>query len=119
MNFKYLDNESEQKLKEFLSYENIPPDEFKDRVVENLIRSGYLKGQDISTLSRPCTSYIVTGITQQGKTYFEMKQKYEKEQKKMTRKELWIAIISASIGALIGLIPTFARWIESIFQNTK
>lgn len=117
MDFKYLDNESEQKLKEFLSCNNITYNKFNDRVIENLINLGYLKGEDISPISEPHTCYVVIDITQKGKSYFEMKKRYEKEQKRITHKDWWIAIISALIGALIGLIPTIAHWIETIFQK--
>lgn len=40
-------------------------------------------------------------VTQKGLTYFEMKKKYEKETRRITKRE----VISAIIGACIGLIP--------------
>ena len=104
MEFEYLDSESEKMLKDFIDYKEIPSKEFSDRVIENLIKSGYLKGLDVSTLSSPYSSYIVIDVTQKGKSYFELKRLYEKEKKKITRRELWIATISTLVGTVVGVL---------------
>ncbi|MBS5937603.1 hypothetical protein [Clostridium sp.] len=48
--------------------------------------------------------YIIE-VTNYGYTYFERKQKYIKEEKRLKRREWKIAIISAIVGGLVGLIP--------------
>lgn len=50
---------------------------------------------------------IIGSISNEGRTYFENQKKMEKEQRKMNRREWRIAIVSAIIGALVGLIPYF------------
>lgn len=46
-------------------------------------------------------------VTVDGKNYFENKKKAKKEAARLTRREWKIAIVSAVVGALIGLIPWF------------
>lgn len=48
-------------------------------------------------------------VFDKGYSYFEAKAKYEKEKKKLSRREWYIAVISAIIGAAIGLIPTIIQ----------
>ena len=79
--------------------------------MQNLFEKKYVSGVNATTLgdSKPC--YVFTGITQKGKSYFEMKDKHEKEQRKLSYREWKIAIVSAVIGAIIGLIPTIIQWL--------
>ena len=116
MNFEYLDDESEKVLEELISevskmnHGNILFK--KGAVIENLLNNGYLRGIEYTSLSSVEPQFKISGLTQKGKTYFEMKQKYEKEQKRLSTREWRIAIISALIGAAIGLIPSLL----TIFQ---
>ena len=50
-------------------------------------------------------------IFDDGYTYTERKKVDEKEKKKLNRREWRIAVISAVIGAVIGLIPTIVQWL--------
>ena len=105
MSFEYLDKESEQLLKEILELKELPKSMYRGETIDFLVKNDYLDGRCTTTLSDIYPCYIVTAVRQKGKTYFEMKQKHEKEQKKLSRREWKIAIISAIIGAIIGLIP--------------
>lgn len=107
MDFNYLDDESENLLKELIAYDELPKKTFRGYTIDFLIKEEYVVGVCTTTLSDIGPCYLVTGITQKGKSYFEMKKKHEKEKKRVTRREWKIAIIGAIIGALIGLIPTF------------
>ncbi len=113
MEFKYLDDESEKMLKEILNNERFDVKHtYQGYVIERLIENKYVDGLCSTTLSDSVPCYIVIGVTQKGKTYFESKEKYEKEKRRVIRREWIIAIISAAVGALIGLIPTFLSWIK-------
>lgn len=107
MEFEYLDKESEDLLSSLINRE--PGDNIQGTAIQNLIEKQYVSGLEFTTLqdSEPC--YVFTGVRQKGKSYFEMKDKYEKEQKRLSRREWKIAIISAVIGAIIGLIPTIIQ----------
>lgn len=109
MEFEYLDNESEDLLRILMNKdyrENI-----QGHAMKYLVENKYVRGIDATTMSdlEPC--FIFTGVCQKGKSYFEMKNKYEIEQKKLSHREWKIAIISAVIGAIIGLIPTIIQFI--------
>lgn len=112
MSFEYLDAESETLLKEILGYEQLPKHTLRGAVIKNLVELSYVEGKDVTTLSDIGTCYLLTGITQKGKSYFELKQKHEKEEKRLSRREWWIAIISALIGAIMGLMPSIIEWIK-------
>lgn len=112
MNFEYLDNESEQLLKKILELNDLPNASFRGETIDFLVKNDYLDGICTTTLSDIEPYYIITAIRQKGKTYFEMKEKYEKEQKRLSRREWKIAIISAIIGAIIGLIPSLVQWLS-------
>lgn len=105
MSFEYLDKESEQLLKEILELNELPKTTFRGEAIDFLVKNDYINGRCATTLSDIGPCYIITAVRQKGKTYFEMKHKYEKEQKKLSHREWKIAIISAIIGAMIGLIP--------------
>lgn len=109
MNFEYLDNESEQLLKKILELNELHNSTFRGESIDFLVKNEYLEGICTTSYSdfEPC--YIITAIRQKGKTYFEMKAKYEKEQKSLSNREWKIAIISAIIGAIIGLIPSIVQ----------
>ena len=109
MDFQYLDKESENVLQSLLEKDSIFNENISGTAIENLVNQGYINGNDCRTLSDLKPKYVLIDITQKGKTYFEMKQKYEKEQKKLSHREWEIAIISAIIGAIIGLIPSIVQ----------
>lgn len=113
MGFEYLDKESEQLLKEILELKELPKSTFRGETIDFLVKNHYLDGICTTTLSDIGPCYIVKAVKQKGKAYFEMKHKYEKEQKKLSRREWKIAIISAIIGAIIGLIP----YVIQLFLN--
>lgn len=52
-------------------------------------------------------------ITDNGYTYTERKKADAKEKNKLSHREWRIAIASAIIGAVIGLIPTIVQWLMS------
>ena len=95
MDFQYLDKESENVLQSLLEKDSIFNENISGTAIENLVNQGYINGNDCRTLSDLEPKYVLIDITQKGKTYFEMKQKYEKEQKKLSHREWEIAIISA------------------------
>ena len=106
MNFELLDNESEKLLRKLLKEKNILNKNVEGETIENLIKKDYISGNSSKNLSDIRPKYVLTGINQKGKTYFEMKEKNIKEQKRLSQREWKIAIISAIIGGVIGLIPT-------------
>lgn len=112
MEFEYLDNETEELLKELLTYEYTTKKDVTGEAIEYLVERKYINGISSRTLSDIKPRYTLTGVTQKGKSYFELKKKYEKQQRKITRREWIIAIVSALIGAVIGLIPTIISWIN-------
>lgn len=108
MDFEYLDAKSEKLLKELLKKDNILNMNIQGETIEYLVKKGYINGTKYANLNGKDekNNYNLKSITYEGKIYFEMKKKYEKEKKKITRRE----VISAIIGACIGLIP----WLISI-----
>lgn len=106
MDFEMLDYESEEKLKELLSEPFLCNKIVKGSAIEHLILNGYIDGISTKTLSDTQPVYNIIGIRQKGKSYFENKKQYLKEQKRITKREWIIAIVSACIGGVIGLIPT-------------
>ena len=109
MAFQYLDKESEDLLLSLLKKDSILNENISGTAIEYLVNQGYVNGHDCRALSEMEPKYVLIDITQKGKTYFELKSKYEKEQKKLSRREWKIAIISAIIGAIIGLIPSILQ----------
>ena len=83
--------------------------------IEWLVKQGYVEGRDCTTFSDIEPRYVLIRITQKGKSYFELKAKYEKEQKKISQREWKIAIISTVLGALVGLLPTIIPIIANLF----
>ena len=112
MAFEYLDTESENVLRNLLFEKSVLNKNVSGAVIEALINQGYIKGVDCKSLSDIEPRYVLTEITQKGKTYFELKQKFEKEEKRLSHREWKIAIISALIGAIIGLIPSIIECIK-------
>lgn len=112
MAFEYLDAESENILRDLLKKESVLNENVGGTVIEALINRGYVKGVDCRSLSDIEPKYVLTEITQKGKTYFELKRKQGIEEKRLSHREWWIAIISALIGAIIGLIPFIIEWIK-------
>ncbi len=107
MEFEYLDNESEELLR-FLMHKT-QGENIHGTAMQNLVEKKYVAGIDATTMEDLEPLYVFTGVLQKGKAYFEMKEKYEKEQKKLSHREWKIAIISAAVGAIIGLIPTIIQ----------
>ena len=112
MAFQFLDEESEKLLLSLLKKGSIYDENVSGTAIEYLVNQGYVTGKDCRTLSDMEPKYVVFGITQKGKTYFELKNKYEKEEKRLSNREWRIAIISALIVAVIGLIPSLIEWIK-------
>jgi len=109
MEFENLDNESENLLRTLMDKgygENI-----QGYAMKYLVENKYVGGIEATTMSDLEPLYIFTGVCQKGKSYFEMKKKYEIEKKRLSHREWKIAIISAVIGAIIGLIPTIIQFI--------
>lgn len=50
-------------------------------------------------------------LKDRGLSYAQEKKKTEKENRKLSRREWHIAIVSAIIGAVVGLIPTIVQWL--------
>lgn len=115
MDFEYLDEKSENTLRDMLIKGNILNDNVSGTAIEMLVKQGYVEGRDCKTLSDMEPKYVLIGITQKGKSYFELKEKYESEQKKLSQREWEIAIISAVLGALVGLLPTIIPIIVNLF----
>ena len=113
MSFDLLDKESEVLLQRLLDMKGVSNNEVRGVVAENLVNNGFLKAVDIRTMSDSEPVYLVTEITQKGQSYFELKASIEDEKKMLSRREWLIAIISALIGALVGLIPTIVQ----VFQG--
>lgn len=118
MSFEYLDNESERLLREILELKELPKSTLRGEAIDYLVKNDYLDGKCTTTLSDSGSCYIVTAIRQKGKTYFEMRQKYEKEQKRLSHREWKIAIISAILGAVIGLIPSIVQFFSCQLSHT-
>ena len=110
--FEYLDTESEKMLQKILQLDNVIDESIRGTAIEHLVLNGYLTGINAQSLSDMEPVYVLTGITQKGKAYFELKNNYEKEKRKLSSREWRIAIISAVIGAVIGLIPSIIQWIR-------
>lgn len=107
MDFTYLDKESEVLLKELIQIDDFSEIIKSGPIIQHLLDNGFIKGLDITSYdSEVMPKILIEMVTQKGKTYLEMKNIYEKEKKRITRREL----ISAVIGACIGLIP----WLISI-----
>lgn len=52
-------------------------------------------------------------LTLRAKNYLSEKKQYEKEKKKMSGREIRIAIISAIVGAAIGLLPFVYQLVQT------
>lgn len=79
MGLEYLDEESENILRELLNKDNILNKTMSGTAIEWLVKQGYVEGSDCTTLSSTEPMYVLTGITQKGKSYFVLKEQYEKE----------------------------------------
>jgi hypothetical protein len=115
MSLEYLDEESENTLRDLLIKGNILHKIMSGTAIEWLVKQGYVEGSACTTLSNTEPMYVLMGITQKGKSYFAQKELYEKEQKKLSQREWKIAIISAVLGALIGLLPAIIPIIVNLF----
>lgn len=116
MSFKYLDKESENLLKDLLINSNIQGKIMSGTAIDLLVKQGYVEGKECTTLSNNKPEYVLIGINQNGKSYFEFKKQFEKEQKKLSRREWKIAIISAVIGSLVSLSPKIISIIVNLFS---
>ena len=109
MKFEILDMESEKLLKELLAEDKVINKNIRGTAIEYLVEQNYIKGLSARTNEDSEPVYIVTEITQKGKSYFENKRADEKEKRKLSRREWRIAIIGAIVGGIIGLIPTILQ----------
>jgi len=107
--FVFLDEESEKLLEKILQHNDMINTKISGLAIDFLVTNGYLKGVEATTLSDKEPSYFLTGYTQKGKTYFELKKRYEKEKRRISRREWLIGIFCTIIGAIIGLIPTIIQ----------
>lgn len=112
MPFEYLDDECEKILTELLKMDSILNINRFGTAIGYLINYGYIKGSFSTTLSDTEDRYVLSAITQKGRTYFELKEKYINDQKKLNSREWKIAIVSAILGSIIGLLP----WVLSLFK---
>lgn len=113
MEFDYLDTESENLLKELLDYDK-RGQEVPGAAMEYLVKSGYVEGFNSRTCEDKEPKYILAEITQKGKTYFERKTRYEKEQKRKSLRE-WIYMF---VGAILGfVIPKIVNIIWSVISG--
>ena len=115
MGFEHLDEESENILRDLLIKDDILNKNMSGTAIEWLVKQGYVEGRDCTTFSDIEPRYVLIRITQKGKSYFELKAKYEKEQKKLSQREWAIAISSAVLGALVGSVPTIIPFIVNLF----
>lgn len=53
-------------------------------------------------------------LLDKGYSYKESKKAYTKEKRKLSRREWRIAIVSAIIGGIIGLIPSIVQWLGGV-----
>ena len=104
-----MDSASEKLLKELLNDSALLNKNVSGTSIEYLVQNDYVKGVSVRTLSDVEPLYVITEITQKGKSYFEKKKELEKEKKKLSRREWIIAIISACIGGIIGQIPAIIQ----------
>ena len=81
MGFEYLDEELENILRGLLIKDNILNEIMNGTAIEWLVKQGYVEGSVCTTLSSIEPMYVLMGITQKGKSYFALKEQYEKEQK--------------------------------------
>ena len=79
MDFEYLDNESENVFGGLLKMDSVLNCSESGTAIELLVTKGYVNGKACRALSDVEPRYVLIDITQKGKTYFELKQKYEKE----------------------------------------
>lgn len=81
MDLEYLDEESENILRDLLNKDNILNETMSDMAIEWLVKQGYVEGSVCTTPSSTEPMYVLMGITQKGKSYFALKELYEKEKK--------------------------------------
>lgn len=103
MELDYLDTESENLLKEMLDHGK-RGQEVSGAAMEYLVKSRYVEGLNSRTCEDKEPKYILTEITQKGKTYFERKTRYEKEQKRKSLRELIYLFVGAILGAILGVV---------------
>ena len=123
MIFEPLSPNAEQVLKDILAHRyengNIDSSYWEDRFAgleydEDIrLRSLFKELEDEEMIHASWASDTVYMLTvfDKGYSYFENKKIYEKEKKRLSRREWSIAIIAAIIGALIGQIPDIIQWI--------
>lgn len=112
MDFQCLDKESENLLSSLLKKDSIFYENISGTAIAYLVNQGYVEGKSCRTLSDKEPRYVLSGITQKGKTYFELKNKYRKKEKQLSHRKWKIAIITTLIGAIIGLVPCIIELIK-------
>jgi len=115
--FNYLSVNGEKVLKYAIEHET-EPDRGTDIIIKDM-RFSQLHDIAKELHSRgfahnlSTTTSVILILKQPGRDYFLEKKRYQKENQKFGRREWVIAISSASIGAIIGLIP----WIVSLVSG--
>jgi len=110
--FEYLDEESEKVLRRILQMDDVINVNYRGASIAHLVNSGFVLGVDAKAMADLEPVYVLQGVTQKGKTYFENKKRIRKEKRKFSRREWYIAIVSSIIGAVIGLIPSIIQWLN-------
>lgn len=119
MAFEALTPNAEKLLQEILAHRDNATDYWRERFdhlsgdedmrIRSLFRE-LKEAELIDTMWADNFPYQIA-ITDNGYTYTERKKADTKEKKKLSRREWRIAIVSAIIGAVIGLIPTIVQWL--------
>ena len=118
MELDYLDTESENLLKELLDHDK-RGQEVSGAAMEYLAKSRYVEGLNSRTCEDKEPKYILTEITQKGKTYFERKTRYEKEQKRKSLRELIYLFVGAILGVVTPKICNIIWTIISVYFTGK
>lgn len=66
MGLEYLDEESENILRDLLNKDNILNETMSGMAIEWLVKQGYVEGSVCTTLSSTEPMYVLMGITQKG-----------------------------------------------------
>lgn len=116
MKFNELSKEAEYLLKEIIEYNQKPSEEYGHWLHrfqklsfddDSRLRSVFKEVKDAGFIHLQWGDGIpyFIEITNAGYTYFDAKKESLKKQKKLSRREWVIAIVSAIIGGAVGLIP--------------
>ncbi|MCL2051773.1 MAG: hypothetical protein FWG91_08615 [Lachnospiraceae bacterium] len=100
-----IDNEESRGVKIDVQVGGLDENECRE-IVENLVRKDYVSNSAYAKGDGNHKRWtLAVTLKHPGRDYFNRKKLYKKEQKKLTHREWKIAITSALVGAIIGLIP--------------